>query len=659
METGIIVEYIDQQKIICSVVLEIKKQRLRLLTESNREINIASTRLTHRSAEKLNLSGGRDNLIISLQEKAKKRDDLKNLINVKELWELLNEETDWIDLKTMTEYCYTNPVEDHESAIVRAFFENRIYFKFNKDTFLPNSEKQIEKILTQTEAEQKRDQIIEDGSNWLKSVLNDKSPEFSEDMSEVIEILKSYYVLENGSIKTAVAKAILSRAGVDSRDKIFNIMVKLGLWDKDENIDVIRFNVPTNFSDQILKDANEISNTCDDFLNDDRRMDLTNSNLMTIDGQATLDFDDAISLEKVDDHYILGIHIIDVAHYIKKESDIDKEALNRASSIYMPDDKIPMLPPSLSEDHCSLKIDVLRPGISTLVTLNRFFEITDYKIVASKLKISQRLNYTETDKMMNEDQTIQSLYKIAETFQEKRLKSGAMQINLPEVNVWLSEDKEVSLGITNRENPGRFLVSEIMIMGNWLMGSFLKENEIPAIFRSQPEPKQRLYKGKDESLFLNCMQRKHLSRGTLGFTPEHHSGLGLDVYVTATSPIRKYFDLATQRQIRAGLGFEKPYTAEEIKNMIFMLEQPMSYVGRLQYMRRRYWILKYLEKQKGTKTEALVLESRKDFYIVLLKEYMFECKLQKNGINHKPKDLVQVSIQHSDARRNLFSIFVS
>ena len=261
--------------------------------------------------------------------------------------------------------------------------------------------------------------------------------------------------------------------------------------------------------------------------------------------------------------------------------------------------------------------------------------------------------------MMIDDKTIQTLYKIGEAFQEKRLKGGALQINLPEVNVWLSEDKEVSIGITNRENPGRFLVSEIMIMANWLMGSFLKENKIPAVFRSQPEPKQRLYKGKDESLFLNCIQRKHLSRGALGPVPEHHSGLGLDVYVTATSPIRKYFDLITQRQIRSALGFEPAYTTEEIKNLIYMLEQPMSYVGRLQYMRRRYWILKYFETQKGTKTEALVLESRKDFYIVLLKDYMFECKLQKNGINHKPKDLIQVSIQHSDARRNLFSIFVS
>ncbi len=92
---------------------------------------------------------------------------------------------------------------------------------------------------------------------------------------------------------------------------------------------------------------------------------------MTIDGQSTLDFDDAISIEDHGDRYRLGIHIVDVGHYVKKGDLIDREAISRGSSIYMPDQKIPMLPTSLAEDLCSLKAGQPRPAISILVNLDR------------------------------------------------------------------------------------------------------------------------------------------------------------------------------------------------------------------------------------------------------------------------------------------------
>jgi len=155
------------------------------------------------------------------------------------------------------------------------------------------------------------------------------------------------------------------------------------------------------------------------------------------------------------------------------------------------------------------------------------------------------------------------LHDIAEQFRQNRMAAGAVQITLPDINVWIDENNEVTVNKVNRESPGRMLVSEIMIMANWLMAKFLAQHNAPAIYRSQIAPRERLYKGIEASLFQNCKQRRLLSRFVLNPKPEHHSGLGLDAYVTATSPIRKYFDLATQRQIRAVLGLEVPYTVKE------------------------------------------------------------------------------------------------
>jgi len=136
MEIGNIVEFIDHEKIICAVVMEIKKLRLRLLTENNREVKLTANRLTHKGADRLDLSMGRDRLVSALKKTTLKRRALINDIDIKQLWEVLNTEQEWIDLPTMTEFCFINEhSSDRESAVVRAFFNDRIYFKFNPDRF--------------------------------------------------------------------------------------------------------------------------------------------------------------------------------------------------------------------------------------------------------------------------------------------------------------------------------------------------------------------------------------------------------------------------------------------------------------------------------------------------------------------------------------------
>ena len=203
------------------------------------------------------------------------------------------------------------------------------------------------------------------------------------------------------------------------------------------------------------------------------------------------------------------------------------------------------------------------------------------------------------------------------------------------------------------------LVSELMIMANWLMAKFLAKHNVPAIFRSQPEPRERLYKGNQGSLFQNWMQRKLINRFMLSHDPAWHSGLGLDAYVTATSPIRKYFDLVTQRQIRAVLGLEQAYTKEEIDRIIQSLEIPMSQVARVQFGRQRYWLLKHLEKHIGDKCEAIVLYKKRNSYQILLPEYMVECELPlSSGFELKPEDYIQITIQHVSARKDILSVFM-
>jgi exoribonuclease-2 len=664
MESGSIVEYIDRQKIMCAVVLEVKNQRLRLLTENNREVNLSPNRLLHKDKMRLDLTLGRDQMVDALKQVVQKRQKLTKNIDIRDLWEVLNSEQNWIDLATMTEFCFPKSASgDHESAVIRALFNDRFYFKFNPDGFLPNSEKQVERLAAQRQKEERKNKIIEAGGSWLKSVLktsgtSDPQP-LSDDIQQYIEILRSYYLFEKESKDYTIAKALIARAGIESIEAIFEILVKLGVYDEDENIDLHRYHVSADFPERVLAVAAQLagSNSIASF--DASRKDLSDMPLMTIDGQGTLDFDDALSIEEKGGAFRLGVHIIDVGHFVQKGDVVDQEALSRGSSIYMPDQKISMLPSALAEGLCSLKAGELRPAISIMINLSPLAEIMDYEIFPSLIKVKHQLTYYDVNVYAEENRNILILRDIAEKFRKKRLDARAVQITVPEINVWVNQNRDIAINRINRESPGRMLVSEIMIMANWLMAKYLKEHRLPAIFRSQPEPRERLYKNNSGTLFQNWMQRRLLSRFILSANPDWHSGLGLDAYVTATSPIRKYSDLVTQRQIRASLGLEEVYTVEQLTEIIQLLEVPMSFVGRFQFTRHRYWLLKYLENQIGQKEEAIVLHKTRRNYQILLTQYMLECDMPiPTGIDLKPEDLIQITIQRVNARRDILQVSI-
>jgi len=663
------VEYIDRQKIICAVIMEVKNQRLRLLAENNREANLSVSRLSHKSNRRLDISVGRDKLTEALKTKANRRKTLAEQIDIKELWEVLNTEQEWIDLATMTEFCFPdNRTDDHEAAVIRAFFSNRIYFKFNQDQFFPNTKEQVEQIINQSEEAARKERIIESGGNWLKDVFNHDNPPLpdSEEEWNFTEILKSLYLFEKDSPRYEIGKAMLDKAGIDTGENLFQMLVKLKVWSPDENTDLYRYDVPVSFSDDVIKYTSGLAKKTSEVFEtsevsgNNRRRDLTDLPLMTIDGHGTLDFDDALSIEDAGEHYLLGVHIADVGHYVKKEELLDHEAFLRGSSIYMPDQKIPMLPTGLSDDICSLKAGEIRPAVSIMIKIERLSsEIIDCEIFPSLIRIKDQLTYNEVNQITEENKELSILYNIAKTFREKRLSGGAVQINLPEVNIWIEENGDLVINRAENESPGRILVSETMIMANWMMAKFLVKNGLPSIYRSQAEPRSRLYKNENATLYQNWMQRRLLSRFMLGHGPERHSGLGLDAYMTATSPIRKYSDLVAQRQIRSVFGMETAYTSDEIDKIIQMLDNPMRNVAKMQYLRKRYWLLKYLERKIGGKEEAIVLTKRKNNYSALIPEYMIECDLPIHGsCTLKPEDLIQIRIQHVNARKDIFSIFM-
>ncbi len=222
----------------------------------------------------------------------------------------------------------------------------------------------------------------------------------------------------------------MKRADLTSSEAIFNHLVAVGVWTPDENVDLLRYKIPTDFSQPVLEWAQSVPAATAGTFKDSSRVDLTHLTTITIDGQSTLDFDDALSIETRDDHFLVGIHISDVAEHIKKGDLLDREARSRGSSIYMPDNRISMAPPLLAENRLSLKKDHLRPAISTMVKISLTGDILSYDIFLSIIRVDHQLSYFEANVSAEEGEAIGTLYNIATRFREKRLGQGAIQITL-------------------------------------------------------------------------------------------------------------------------------------------------------------------------------------------------------------------------------------
>ncbi len=661
MEVGRIVEYIEQQQILCAVVLEDQEQRVRLLNEKGRELNQKCSRLCHASSTRISVNRDRDRLVQELKETAARRRAIQENIDIQELWEVLTPLNEWVDLETMTGLCFPdNANGDHEAAVIRACFESRVYFRFDYDSFFPHSPEEVEAKIARQKQSEERARLVADGGEWFRRLLSGQSPPPPESFHYITEALKSYYLFGKESRFYSFAKALVAKAGVENPDVIFDALVRLGVWTTNQNLELDRFEIATEFSATVNETASNIPPADVRDVGGTERMDLTALDLITIDGQGTLDYDDALSIEPVEKGHRVGVHIADVGHYVVREGVVDREIMQRGTSIYMPDLKIPMLPPRMAEDICSLKQGAVRPVISIFFTATPTGGICDEEIVPAYVSVRRQLSYNEADARADSDPSLRQLHELAKRFRDQRLYDGAMLISLPEISLRVFDSGEISIRKLDRSSPSRLLVSEMMIMANWIMARFLQKNQVPAVFRAQPEPRGKLYRDPDEAtLFQNWMQRRMLSRVVLTTQAEYHSGLGLDAYVTATSPIRKYFDLVTQRQIRSCFQLEQGYSAAEIEQIIQQVQQPLSHAAITQARRFRYWMLKYLEERIGQKEEAIVLDKKWNKYGILLTAYLLECRMPVSGSwELKPGDLIQVTIQHVHARQDKIAVML-
>ena len=628
MTQGKIVEYIDQGKIICSLCLQDKGNRLHLLTTSNREVNLSPKRALLISETSFDTSKSREELLEYLKRTEALRKALKEEVNPKELWELVHGEREIFDNKYLAELCFGEPVTDHHvSALVRALFEDRLHFRLKDGKFLANTEERVEQILKQKEEEALREERLAKGSEWIRNVMAGRPAQGPEVKDYVIGVLKDLALHGKDSSLINEGKELLARAGIARIEESRNILVKLRIWDEDENLDLIRFNIPSKFTEEERQEATSLALITP---SQEGLEDLTHLDVVTIDGPLTRDFDDALSIRVNEETIELGIHIADVASIVRPETNLDKSAASKPSSLYLPRRQIPMIPPELSENILSLKKGAERNSISLLCRFTKAGELIDYRFTLARIQVRENLTYSEVNGSIEADPSISEMFRLARLLRQRREERGALNLSLPEVQVIVDEQGNISTFQLDQNTPSRMIVAEFMILYNWLAGRFCRDNEIPALYRTQAEPSERLSQDGMDYLLYVFLQRRRIYPLLLDTSPGPHSGLGLDAYAQVSSPIRRYLDLVVQRQIREFLVSGSPlYDEKQLEKIRMVVEPILRVLARIKRNRLRYWILKLLSKNVGKRYKAMVLDDIRSKYRIVLTDFLMTADIKK------------------------------
>lgn len=369
----------------------------------------------------------------------------------------------------------------------------------------------------------------------------------------------------------------------------------------DPGVDILSivkgYELPMEFPERVLNQAVRVAGEVSDV---DRagRLDLRDVTMVTIDGEDAKDLDDAVSLSMAGENYKLGVHIADVTNYVQEHSALDKEALNRGTSVYLVDRVIPMLPHTLSNGICSLNAGEDRLALSCLMTISPKGQMLDYQIAETVIRVDRRMSYTAVAKILEEQDEetrrkyeelvpmFEKMEELARLLRRRRKARGSIDFDFPETKLKLDSDGRPLEIKPYERNEATRLIEDFMLIANETVAQHFYWLELPFLYRTHdypdpdkveklalfihnfgysikrnqeevhPKELQKLLTSIDGSVeepLISRLTLRSMKQAKYTVDCTGHFGLACQYYCHFTSPIRRYPDLQIHRIIKEQL----------------------------------------------------------------------------------------------------------
>ena len=431
---------------------------------------------------------------------------------------------------------------------------------------------------------------------------------------------------------------------------ITKVLGKHGEPEVDTQLIIHEFGLPGDFPEDAIEYARKAAAEFDE-TNLDGRLDLTDVTVLTIDPKDARDFDDAISLERMENgHWKLGVHIADVAHFVGRKTPLDQEAKNRATSIYLPDRVIPMLPEIISNNLASLQPNKVRYCKTAFIEFTPDGAVVATEAMSAAIKSDRRFTYEEVDDFLENSipwqrklspsvfKLLEQMHKLAMLLRARRMKNGSLELSMPEVKIDLNKKGEVTGAHRVENTVSHQIIEEFMLAANIAVAQMLRDKEIKFLRRAHenPNPKklkvltkfaehlgfeteslesrfelQKLLndvKDQPEEYAINFATLRSMQKAV--YSPEDlgHFALASDCYTHFTSPIRRYPDLTIHRLIE-DIESGKKTPGDDFGFLVQLGQHCSGREQRAEQAEReltKLKLLNFLRKRVGKKIEAVV-----------------------------------------------------
>jgi ribonuclease R len=416
-----------------------------------------------------------------------------------------------------------------------------------------------------------------------------------------------------------------------------------------DTLSIIReYGLPEEFPEDVLEDARQQAEAFDESIGN--RLDLTGETTITIDPVDARDFDDAVSLARMENgHWKLGVHIADVAHFVRARSPLDREARERGTSVYLPDRVIPMLPEVISNNLASLQPNKVRYTLSALMEFTPDGAYVGGEVKRSAIQSDRRFTYEEVDEFLadrevwrkklptNVWELLAQMHELAMILRARRLEAGAIELTLPEVKIDLDKRGEVVGAHLVKNTESHQIIEEFMLAANESVARLLSQTGLNFLRRVHEPPELRKQQalttfvrelgieceslesrfeikrviaavaGQPEEHAVNYAVLRSMQKAVYAPSDEGHYALNKEHYCHFTSPIRRYPDLTIHRMIEALARGKRP--VDDFDRMVMLGEHCSDREQRAEAAERelvKVKLLLYLSKRIGETLDAVI-----------------------------------------------------
>jgi exoribonuclease-2 len=574
---GTLIEFLDEGRLKPGLVVHEQANHVTVAEAGGRERSVARDLIMVRHPEH---KVTRENLAAAVATLEAEQTQLAAELDLNLLWEVVREQGRNFSAEELAELFFGRRSAAATAVMLGALFNDRLYFIRRRLEFVARSSEQVERLRIQYDRVRLRSESSRNTRNLIRGVLEDGLVPPPDEAAPLIAELRRY--LDNPFTRNRDLTAMIEAAvtEITPPEAAYEILERLGAAPPGPRF-VIIGGVRTGFSEAALAEAGRIVAPVREASDD--------VGAVTIDDDDTVEVDDALSCETLPDGGLrVRIHIALVADFVPQRGPMDREAAARATTVYLPEATIRMLPDRIACDAASLIAGEERHVLTTDVRLSAMGDITSYSIYPSRIRVGARLSYDDCDALLASEAgtaealALRGMHDAALKLRDRRRAAGALLIYRREPKIKVRDDGEIELTLIDTMSPSRQLVAELMVLSNYAAARWAADNRVPIIYRVQP------IVGGDYAA-----QRPRLS-----LHPEFHAGVGLDYYAQASSPIRRYMDLVLQRQLLAALA-QPPsvaYQADELLTVLANAEAAEAEGKELERRAKRYWILRYLER---------------------------------------------------------------